>query len=101
MNERRRERLVSFLEDELPLFFRGELDLAPGVLVSIVLIDVKPSGGSAHISVTVYPDSEAVPVAEMLKKSENKAAHYIRTRLRTKYAPVVTFHVVPVVQLPA
>ena len=94
MNERRRERLGAFVESALPHFFREELEVPAGTIISIVHVDVKTSGQSALVHVSVYPETHTDQVANMLKKSENKAAHYVRTHLRTKYAPVINFRVV-------
>lgn len=93
MNERRRGRLAAFLESELPHFFREEVEFPPNTFISIMHIEIKQSGQSAGVLVSVFPDTSTKRVAEILKKSENKATHFIRARLRTKYSPVIRFHV--------
>jgi|GEM_PF-2888828 len=93
MNERRRERLASALEEDLPSFFQEECELLPGELVSILYVEIVESGAKANIFVSVFPDSARERVARELKMRENEATYFIRGRLGSKYSPVVRFHV--------
>jgi ribosome-binding factor A len=92
MNERRRERLASFLEEELPHFFREEIK-TEGAYLSIQYVEVIESGSRANIFVSVFPDNLRDEVAKELKKSENKASHFIRRRLGSKYSPQIRFQI--------
>ena len=93
MNKRRRERLASALEEDLPLFFREECDFSSGELISILYIEIVESGAKANIFVSVFPDSAKEQVVRELKMRENEATSFIRARLGSKYSPVVRFHV--------
>ena len=91
MNERRRERLASLLEDALPEFFRDECEMPTGAVVSILYVEIIESGSRANIFVSVWPDEARGGVAKELKMSENKATHFVRGRLGSKHAPQVRF----------
>ncbi|OGZ56145.1 MAG: hypothetical protein A3J04_00275 [Candidatus Ryanbacteria bacterium RIFCSPLOWO2_02_FULL_47_14] len=93
MKERRRERLASFIREELPDFFKQEFDVLVNVLISILHIEITESGARTDVFVSVFPDDHKEQVAKALKMRENKAAHFLRSRLRSKYAPAVRFHV--------
>lgn len=93
MNERRKERLASFIEETLPEFFRTECALPEGVFISVVYIEPNEGASKVNVFVSVFPDALRDRVAEILKMSENKAKHFIRARIASKYSPAVSFHV--------
>jgi ribosome-binding factor A len=93
MNERRNERLASFVRGALPDFFRDECALALGTLVSIVHIEINEAGSRADVFVSVFPDEAHTSVAKELKIRENEANHFIRMQLRSKHSPLIRFHV--------
>lgn len=91
MNERRRDRLATLLKEELPHFFVEECDLPTGSFVSVLYVEVLESGTRANIFVSIFPDTEKERVAKKLKISENKATHFVRQRIRSKYSPSIHF----------
>ena len=93
MKERRRDRLASFVREELPEFLRVEGDLPNGVVVSILHVEVIASASRANIFVSIFPDEQREEVAKVLKMRENEATHFLRGRLKSKHVPVIRFHV--------
>ncbi|MDA1335184.1 MAG: ribosome-binding factor A [bacterium] len=93
MNERRRERFSSLIEEELPMFFREVCELPKNSLVSILYVEVPMRAGKANVFVSVFPDEARDGVATELKMRENEATHYIRGRIKSKYAPAIHFFV--------
>lgn len=93
MNERRRERLAAFLQEELPYFVQEQVPLPEGVFASILHVEIAESGTRANIFMSVFPDSAREGVAKELNLRENEATYFVRTRLRSKYSPVIRFHV--------
>lgn len=91
MKERRKERLAALIQEELPRFFRDELELEPGVFVSILYVETVKTGTKANVFVSIYPDTARVKVARELKISENKATHFIRKLVASKYSPAIRF----------
>ena len=96
MNERRRERLAAFIREALPTFFSEEVIREPGVFISIQHVEIPESGGKANVFVSVFPDTVEEGIAKALKMSENKATHFVRVRLKSKYSPTIRFQVVEV-----
>ena len=94
MNERRRERLASFVKAELAKFFKDELELPSEVLVSILSVTVSEGGGRASAVLSIYPSAQFEGVAKVIKKGENGATRYIRGRLASKYSPTIHFVVI-------
>ncbi|MEK7576735.1 MAG: ribosome-binding factor A [Patescibacteria group bacterium] len=93
MNERRRERLAAFVRESLPDFFRFECGFSNDILVSIIHVEPNEASSKVKVYVSVWPDDQRDAVANTLKMSENKAKHYIRARISSKYSPAVSFHV--------
>lgn len=93
MNERRRDRLSSFLKEILPIFFVQEVSLPKGSFISVLYIEIGESGSKANVFVSVFPDSLREMVAKELKISENKAAHFVRAHLKSKYSPSIHFFI--------
>ena len=93
MNERRRERLAAFIREKLPEFFKVDCDFLGSSVVSILHVEVVSSGTRANIFLSVFPDETKEDVARRLKLCENKATHFLRGQLGSKYAPAVRFHV--------
>ena len=94
MKERRRDRIGTLVRDAVADFFLEEVSFPAGVLVSVAYVEVIESGSKANIFVSVFPDTAQEEVAKMLKMSENKASHFVRSRMRSKYTPVVRFMLV-------
>jgi len=91
MEIRKQKRLESILGDILARFFEEELDFPQEVFLSITRVQVSESGGNATIFVSIYPDKEREHLAKKLKKMENKASAFVRSRLRIKHAPQIRF----------
>ncbi|MEK7643054.1 MAG: ribosome-binding factor A [Patescibacteria group bacterium] len=91
MNERRRERLSAVIKEILPAFFRQELILPNGVLISVLYAESMTSGTRVTVYVSIFPDNLRADIAKILEMSENRAAHFLRARLRTKYSPSIHF----------
>ncbi len=94
MNEKRRERLATLLQEALPEFFESEIERLPGTLLSVLYVEVIESGTRANIFVSVFPDEAKAGIAKQLKISENKATHFIRRRVSSKYSPFIRFQLV-------
>ena len=94
MKERRREKLSALIQEIVSDFFSSELALPSGTLLSISYIELNDSGTKANVFTSVYPDEGRDGIANLLKMSENKATHFLRTRLQSKYSPVIRFRVI-------
>ena len=94
MNERRRERLAAFVREEIAYFFQTELELPTGAFLSVLYVEVAETGSRANVFVSVYPPESKEGIAKILKLGENKATHYMRAKVRSKYSPVIHFQIV-------
>ncbi len=93
MNEKRKERLAAFVREILPDFFRFDCGFANDVLVSIIHVEPNEASSKVKVYISVWPDDKRDEVANTLKMSENKAKHYIRERISSKYSPLISFYV--------
>lgn len=93
MNERRRERISSFVRETIPYFFQEECAFPKGVFVSVLHIEVVKSGSRANVFASVFPDNAKEAVAKELHLRENEATRFMRGRIANKYSPAIRFHV--------
>ncbi|OGZ41743.1 MAG: hypothetical protein A3C80_02930 [Candidatus Ryanbacteria bacterium RIFCSPHIGHO2_02_FULL_45_43] len=91
MKEIKKERLSSIVRDTIAQFFKEELDLPVGCIVSISKVMLSKRATDALLYISVYPEKFGKGVEKRAKMLENKAVRYIKSHLALKHTLQIRF----------
>ena len=91
MDTKRQPRLQSLLKRELGGLIMREVEIPPGVLVSVSFIDLATDSKSAKIGVSVYPESYAQDIIKTLNQSAGQLHYKLIRVLNIRTVPTLNF----------
>ncbi|MCK9393390.1 ribosome-binding factor A [bacterium] len=87
----RGEKLNNLVREQLNRIIFKELDILPGILLTITRVDCSPTGTAAKVYISVMPDSQFKDVFEFLKRHTREIQYFLKKSLRIHPIPKVFF----------
>jgi ribosome-binding factor A len=87
----KKERFVSFLQQEISGFLEREVDRDNGVFITVTNLLLKRSGETADVLISIFPESRSEVVFKSLKRYEAKTRLFVAERMRGKHVPKLFF----------
>lgn len=91
MESRRILRINDLLREHLGDIISKDVSLKPGVLATISKVRTAPDLRSAHVSVSVFPETESVYAMKTLGHESRHIEHVLHGRLHMKPLPRISF----------
>ena len=88
---RRSDQVSSLLQQDIANIIRRELEFKPGVVVSVVRVNIGPDLKFAKIYISVLPEAEAQKVLKELKKNRVPIQQKLASALAMKFSPKISF----------
>ena len=93
MAERHIIRYQQLIQEQLGQLFLRELDLEPGVLVTISRVEVSSDLQQAHIYITVFPDHTQGSVLQKLRQTHKEYEYHLADILSRGKSPELIFDI--------
>ncbi|MCX6765450.1 MAG: ribosome-binding factor A [Candidatus Moranbacteria bacterium] len=87
----RLEKINKLIKRQVAEIITRELDLKPGVFVTVAKVDTTPDLRYTRIFVSIFPEREANYVMETLKKEMYRLQGVLNKKLSTKPLPRIEF----------
>src|SRR3989344_6846137 len=88
---RRKERLGPVIKEELSKIFLRELDVEPGVIVSITSVEISIDQKKACIYLTFLPSEKEGDIFPYIQKCRDEMQYLLVRRLQMKFVPDIVF----------
>ncbi|MEK9186127.1 MAG: 30S ribosome-binding factor RbfA [Patescibacteria group bacterium] len=93
MKHHRSERVASLIKEELGKILIEELEMPPGVLLTITEVFVTNKLENAKIMVSIYPSSESGKFFEILKKKQGELQFILSRKMNIRPMPRIEFEI--------
>ncbi|MFA6251980.1 MAG: 30S ribosome-binding factor RbfA [Candidatus Paceibacterota bacterium] len=87
----REKKLNSLVKEQLDRIIFKELDILPGILLTITRIECSTNGKLAKVYVSVLPDEKFEEVFAFLKRHTKKVQYLLMKSLRIQPIPTINF----------
>lgn len=87
----RAEKLNNLIKIQLNKIIFKELDILPGIILTITRVECTPTGTSAKVYVSVVPDNQFEDVFEFLKRHTREIQYFLKKSLRINPIPKIFF----------
>jgi ribosome-binding factor A len=87
----RGEKLNNLIKEQLDRIIFKELDILPGILLTITRVECSPTGTAAKVYVSVMPDNQFKDVFEFLKRHTREIQYFLKKSLRIHPIPKIFF----------
>jgi ribosome-binding factor A len=89
----RKEKINSLLEQEVGKIILREIDIPPGVLVTVISADATEDLKEAKIMISVLPFDKSQKILEILNKNIYFIQQILNKELRMKPVPKISFKI--------
>jgi ribosome-binding factor A len=87
----REEKLNNLIKAQLDRIIFKELDILPGILLTITRVECTPTGTGAKVFVSVLPDEKFDEVFSFLKRRSKEIQYFLKKGLRIHPIPRIFF----------
>ena len=91
MGEHRSERLASVMLSELGNLIMREIDIPPGVLLTISAIDISSDSRNAKVWVSVFPEERTADLVKALNESAGNLHYKLIRIMNIRTVPTLQF----------
>ncbi len=88
---KRQERVNVLLRNLVSSFIKSEI--GTGVMVTVMRVETSGDLRQTKIFISVFPEEKEKEVFELLKKKSPQLYHYLKSQLRMKFLPLVSFEI--------
>jgi len=89
--KKRPDRVASLIREELSKLMLREIEFPPGVLATIISVDVDKKMGRALVGISVYPKEKTEEVMRRLTHATKYLGGLLRKKLNIKPMPEIMF----------
>jgi len=89
--DRRQERVNVLLRNLVSSFIKSEIGRE--AMVTVMRVETSRDLRQAKIFISVFPEEKEKEVLELLKKKSPQLHHYLKSQLRMKFLPIVSFEI--------
>lgn len=87
----REEKLNNLIKEQLDRIIFKELDILPGILLTITRVECVSSGRLAKVYISVLPDDQFEDVFAFLKRHAKEIQYFLMKSLRIQPIPKIMF----------
>ncbi|BFT95166.1 MAG: hypothetical protein MNSN_09840 [Minisyncoccus archaeiphilus] len=87
----RGEKLNNLIKEQLDRIIFKELDILPGVILTITRVECNSFGTEARVFVSVIPDNKFEEVFSFLKRRSREVQYFLKKSLRIHPIPRIHF----------
>lgn len=84
-------KLNALLRDEVAHAIKEEIELEPGIIVTITRTFISPTLENANIMISVYPESKTRDALELINKKIYAIQQILNSRLQMRPVPKIRF----------
>jgi len=91
--DRSQHRYEQLIQEELSKIILRELEVGPGILVTVTKVDISADFSHARVYVTIFPDNITGTVLDKLRKQRKDYQYFLADIVRSGRSPQLQFFI--------